>query len=86
MDSGGDFGGFGFFGGDGFGGHRPTTAAERTVILFLARVTSFLLIAVGLGGAVLTATPDRIPGFLIIGGVGVLGLFVLWLLRRFDLI
>ena len=84
---GGDFGGFdGFFGGEGSGRHRPTTAGERTVIVWLSKLASLLLMAVGIIGALMTDDSESIGGFLVIGGIGVLGFIVLWAARRFDLI
>jgi len=84
MDFGGDFGNF--FGGDKPGGHRPTTAGERVVILWLARLAALLMMVAGFGGALFINDPDRFRAFLVVGSLGVLSLLILWIVRRMDLI
>jgi hypothetical protein len=84
MDLGGDFGGF--FGSENKpGGRQPTTAGERAVIGWCARLASLLLVAVGFGGAPFISDPDRAQSFLIVGLLGITCLLVLWILRRFEL-
>lgn len=83
----GDFGGFDvFFGGEGSGRHRPTTAGERVVILWLSRMACLLLIVGGFAGALFIDDPERFHAFLVIGTLGVVGLLILWVVRRLGLV
>lgn len=84
---GGDCGGFdGIFGGDKPGGHRPTTAGERVVILWLSRMASLLLAIGGFAGALFIDDPERFRACLVVGTLGVVGLLILWVARRLGLV
>ena len=81
-----DFGGFDSFGGDKPGGHRPATAGERAVLLWLARLAALLLTITGFTVATFIADAERFRAFLAIGCLGVLGLLVLYVAQRLELI